>query len=130
MGLHVVEDGGFHSAETEIVGIAFYFYRAKPQRVFFLETCDGSGGFSGNLIDDRAAGISESEKPRHFVVGFASGVVARAAEAPESEPARFSMPIPCRGLHVIKQRVTAGNDQANRRQLRNFAPRFPANVRL
>ena len=35
----------------------------------------------GEMVDDRAAGISEREHPRDFVVRFAGGVVARAADA-------------------------------------------------
>ena len=71
--------------------------------------------FRGDLIDDRPAGIAEREQPRDFVIGFAGGVVARAAETPELKSARCGIAVSARGLHVIEQRVPAGNYQANRR---------------
>ena len=79
MGADVVQDGGLDSAETEIVGIALDFHGAKIWGVFFAEFFSGCGGVCGELVDNRAAGIAEREEPGDFVVGFARGIVARAA---------------------------------------------------
>ena len=73
MAAEMVEHGGLDAAEAEIVGIAFHFWLAEA---------DGFGiAVRGELVDDRAAGIAESEHAGDFVVGFAGGVVARAADA-------------------------------------------------
>ena len=75
----IVEDGGLDSAETEIIRIAFDFHRAKIRRIFFAEFFPRSCHSSGDLVDDRAPGITEREEPGHFVIRFAGRVVARAA---------------------------------------------------
>src|SRR5580704_11830375 len=117
MRANVVQDGGLDSAEAEIVGIAFDFYRSKIRRVFSAEFFAG-GGLRRELVDDRAARIAEREEPGNFVVGFAGGVVARAAEAAEFKSALGGIAVALcvslcvwgRRLHVVQQRVSTGDD--------------------
>ena len=69
----MIEHGRLYAAEAEIVGIAFHFWFAK------------ANGFriavSGELVEDGAARIAEGEHAGDFVVGFARGIVASAADA-------------------------------------------------
>ena len=68
----------------------------------------------GELVDHRAARISQREHPGDLVVGFSGGVIASAANAPirKSSCAVFAM-----RLHAVKHGVAAGNDQADGRKL-------------
>ena len=69
----VIEHGRFDPAEAEIVGIAFHFRLAESDGIRVA--------VRGELVNHGAAGIAEREHARNFVVGFAGGVVARAADA-------------------------------------------------
>jgi len=73
MAAEMIEHGGLDAAEAEIVGIAFHFWFAEANGF-----CIAMGG---ELIENRAARIAESEHASDFVIGFAGGVVAGAADA-------------------------------------------------
>ncbi len=110
-----IENGGFDSAEAEVIGIA-------------ANLCSGEadcGGIAvgGELIDDRAAGIAEGQHLRDFIVGFAGSVIARATDAPVvqrrlagSRRAAISV-LAAVFDDAIQNCVTAGDNQADRWKL-------------
>src|ERR1017187_9674250 len=69
---HMVEHGGLKSGKTEIQRITLHLDVTKIHRRRISRT--------GELINDRTAGISESKQSRNLVEGFAGSVIPRAAE--------------------------------------------------
>lgn len=109
----MVEDGGFDSAEAEIVRIAAHFGFAEA---------DGAGiPVRSEIVDDGAAGIAEGEHFGDFVVRFTGGVVARAADARVGEQRGVLGSVrgaSGRNFDQIEQRMAAGHDETHGRKLR------------
>ncbi len=70
--LHPAQNRGLQSAEAEVERVAFHA-RERELDGFRI-------AMRGELIDNRAAGITEAEQLGDFIVGFAGGVVASSAE--------------------------------------------------
>src|SRR5713101_1920876 len=118
MFAEIVQNCSFDPAEAEIVGVPLDFYWSKTQPVLAVRRGPGSGCPRGQLVDHRTARVTEREQSRDLVIGFAGRVVTSAAEAAVQESARGQVAIFTSGLDLIKQRVSPGNDQTDRRQFR------------
>ena len=68
---------------------------------------------TASAVDGRAARVAEAEEAGHLVERLAGGVVDRATRAP----------VPPVALHQHEQRVPAGHEQHDERQLEVGRPR-------
>src|SRR5258706_8132404 len=114
MCAEIVQNGSLDSAETEIVRVSLNFHGAKMQLVFLRRapsrartrlrraprftrsvqrksrarsrsTRSKSCRARGQLVDYRAAGISQSKQPSNLVIGLAGRILASAPEAAKLE---------------------------------------------
>ena len=97
--IQVVEDGGFHAAEAEVIAGSRHLSPGK---------CDRMGiSLSGSLVDFGASGIAQADFPRHLVKSLSRRVVL------------------CLSQNLIftviadknQMRVSAGDYQAGKRRL-------------
>ena len=72
----------------------------------------------GELIENRAARVAESEHTGDFVVGFAGGVVASAADASVGKFGAGRVAIRRGGRDMVENCVAAGDDEADSGHLR------------
>src|SRR5258708_2235129 len=94
MCAEIVQNGSLDSAETEIVRVSLHFHGTKMQLVLLRRApsrartrfgCARRCSVRGQLVDYRAAGISQSNQPGNLVIGFAGRIVASAAESAKLE---------------------------------------------
>ena len=133
MGVDVAEDGGLDAAEGEVEVRAFVvlvgaFLLVMPSRevaVFDLGEGEGDGAgvaVGGEGVDPGAAGVAEAEELGDLVVGFAGGVVDRAAYVAVGPGAIASLL-----LGEVEMGVAAGDDEGEQRE---FHRGFGALARL